>query len=59
MRVLSASGQRPRGGEEAAPELCTDESAQRWRSRVEGGSTIVEIGAGGRWARLRLYGVGR
>jgi len=33
--------------------------AQRWRSEVEGESAIVEISAGGRWAKLRLYGVRR
>ena len=33
--------------------------AQRWRSEVERGSAVVEIGAGGRWAKLRLYGVRR
>ena len=59
MRALGVSGQRPRGGEEAAPELCTGEFAQRWRSRVERESAVVEIGAGGRWVRLRLYGVRR
>jgi len=48
MRALGISGQRPRGREEATPELRTDESAQRWRSGVEKGSTVVEIGAGGR-----------
>jgi len=59
MRALDASGQRPRGGEGAAPELRTDESAQGGRSGVEGGSTVVEIGVGGRWTRLHLYRVGR
>ena len=59
MKAVGASRQRPRGGEEVVPELRTGESTQRWRSGVEGGSAVVEIGAGGRWARLRLYGVGR
>ena len=59
MKALDASGQRPRGGDEAMSELRTSESTQRWRSGVEGGSAVVEIGAGGRWAKLRLYGVGR
>jgi len=34
-------------------------AAQRWRSEVEGGSAVVEIGAGERWAKLHLYGVRR
>jgi hypothetical protein len=59
MRAISTSGQRSRGRKEAAPKLRTGESIQRWRSGVEGGSTVVEISAGGRWARLRLYVVGR
>jgi hypothetical protein len=59
MRALGVSGQRPRGGEEAAPELCTGEFAQRWRSKVTRGSAVVEIGAEGRWVRLRLYGMKR
>jgi len=33
--------------------------AQRWRSEVEGGSAIVKISAGGRWVKLRLFGVRR
>jgi len=59
MKALGASRQHPRSGEEAAPELRSGESTQRWRSGVEGGSAVVEIGAEGRWARLRLYGIGR
>ena len=39
------------GGEEG--------EALRWRSGVEGARAVVEISAGGRWARLCLYGVGR
>jgi hypothetical protein len=48
MRALGASGQRPRGEEEAVPELRTSESTQQWRSGVEGESMVVEIGFGGR-----------
>jgi len=33
--------------------------AQWWRSKVEGGSAVVKISAGGRWAKLRLFGVRR
>jgi len=33
--------------------------AQQWRSGVKGGSAVVEIDIGRRWARLRLYDVGR
>ena len=58
-RAFGVSGQRPHGGKGAAPELRTGKSAQRWRSGVKGGSEVVEIGAGERWMRLRLYGVGR
>jgi hypothetical protein len=59
MRALGASGHRLCSSEEAAPELRTGEFAQQWKSGVEGGSAVVEIGAGGRWVRLCLYGVGR
>ena len=57
MRALVHRGQRPHGREGATSELRTGESAQRWRSRVEGGSAVVEIDDGGKWTRLRLYSV--